>query len=532
MSNMTLHNLSKNPITDFHLFIQKGGYLLILLFITILLFGCGGGDTTLLGSTNTPMVGLEPDSNVDIPTGSDSNDNGTVVASLEMVTPSDQAVGVSQATSIVINTNIDLNETSVNSNNVQLIGPGGNPITINILYNNRVITIDPINPLQNSTAYAVTISRNLTDMNGNSLPSDFNWSFTTTFGDLPPEFAAWESNMVTWGKHWGEFQNPDGGVRWAVRFDNAYYDMLWNLYQIKEYSGQNSVWDQYIEYAKSSYRDEFYRPDNYHSNGYYRFPHGLLTDYLAGGDTTIQDIRMIRDNMAFSLVVEYDENGDYPGQSQRMSREMSYALQANVCAEKAGEPRMTDRISHFIPWMENHLYEWKSGNFSDSAFFQPFMFGLTAHALIEFYEWEVENGRDPHAYWPKTHWNTIPEALADFAEWMYNTSVVRAGPYAGQRMWVANYGGQGNGAFRYADREYEEGAGTIYPGLNLLITPVYAWVYKQTGDTTYREIADIIFAAGVRQFNGDWSGKAFNQNYRWSFKYVDWRREGDQLWLQ
>ena len=362
-----------------------------------------------------------------------------------------------------------------------------------------------------------------------------NSSKSNNFGkiiDFPykRELEDWKYDMIKWGNHWGNFLDAKAN-RWEVRFINSYYDSIWIFYQISEYSGKKEPWNDYIHNAKITYRDEYYRANNYRVPGYRRFPHGLLIDYLSGGDTTIEDIKLIRDNPAFSMISEFKNKG-YPGQSQRMSREMAYALQANVCAEKAGEPRMTDRISHFIPWMENHLYEWKSGNFTDSAFFQPFMFGLTAHALIEFYEWEVENGRDPHAYWPKTHWNTIPEALADFAEWMYNTSVVRAGPHAGQRMWVANYGGQGNGAFRYADREYEEGAGTIYPGLNLLITPVYAWVYKQTGDTTYREIADIMFAAGVRQFNGDWSGKAFNQNYRWSFKYVDWRREGDQLWLQ
>jgi len=495
--------------------------LLFILTIAVPAFtlsGCMGGNNSSADSISS--VDLDP-----------GNDQG-LDASLEMTVPLDQSVGVSRSINIVIGSTVALDQSTLTSSNVQLLGPNGQSIPTDVSYDNSTVTISPVSILEEASGYSVVITADVMDMSGNTLAAEYSWSFTTASGSLPPEFSKWESDMVAWGGYWGEFQDPNGPNGWNTRFVNAYYDILWNLYQIKEYTGQSEPWDTYIEYAKSSYRDEFYRPDNYNSNGYYRFPHGLLKDYMSGGDTTLQDIRMIRDNMAFSLVVEFDENGAYPGQSQRMSREMSYALQANVCAEKAGEPRLSDRISHFIPWMENHMYEWKSANFSDDAFFQPFMFALTAHALIEFYEWEIENGRDPHVYWPTTHWNTIPEALADFATWMFNESVVREGPYQGERMWVANYGGQGNGAFRYADREYEEGAGVIYPGLNLLISPVYAWLYNHTGDTNYREIGDVIFGSGLRQDSGvDWSGKAFDQNYRWSIKFVDWRREGDQKWL-
>jgi hypothetical protein len=55
--------------------------------------------------------------------------------------------------------------------------------------------------------------------------------------------------------------------------------------------------------------------------------------------------------------------------------------------------------------------------------------------------------------------------------------------------------------------------------LNLLIAPMYAWLYKQTGNALYRERGDSIFKFGARQA---WlgSGKQFNQNYRSTFNYV------------
>ena len=62
----------------------------------------------------------------------------------------------------------------------------------------------------------------------------------------------------------------------------------------------------------------------------------------------------------------------------------------------------------------------------------------------------------------------------------------------------------------------------VAPDLNLLIAPAYAWLYRQTGDTAYRERGDQIFEGGVKYgFIG--SGKHFNQHYRWSVEYIKWR---------
>ena len=66
-----------------------------------------------------------------------------------------------------------------------------------------------------------------------------------------------------------------------------------------------------------------------------------------------------------------------------------------------------------------------------------------------------------------------------------------------------------------------------YRNLNLLIAPVYAWLYMRTADTIYRDRGDKVFAGGVKKawLHGD---KQFKQNYHWSFDYVKWRKEADQ----
>ncbi len=61
------------------------------------------------------------------------------------------------------------------------------------------------------------------------------------------------------------------------------------------------------------------------------------------------------------------------------------------------------------------------------------------------------------------------------------------------------------------------------PDLNLLIVPLFGWVYQHTGDITYRNEGDAIFNSGVSgAFLGD--GKHFSQNYRWSGQYITWRQ--------
>jgi hypothetical protein len=60
------------------------------------------------------------------------------------------------------------------------------------------------------------------------------------------------------------------------------------------------------------------------------------------------------------------------------------------------------------------------------------------------------------------------------------------------------------------------------PDLNMIILPVWGWIYKQTGDDTYITQGDQIFEGGV---NFAWldQGKQFVENYRWSMDYLEWR---------
>jgi hypothetical protein len=92
------------------------------------------------------------------------------------------------------------------------------------------------------------------------------------------------------------------------------------------------------------------------------------------------------------------------------------------------------------------------------------------------------------------------------ADWMWD------------HMWVS-----GIDTFKYTDKKMSHGGDDPASDLNLLVVPLYGWLYEMTGDDKYRERGDRIFAAGI--LGGYLNDpKHFNQNYRWSFDYVKWRQ--------
>lgn len=221
---------------------------------------------------------------------------------------------------------------------------------------------------------------------------------------------------------------------------------------------------------------------------------------------------------------------------------MAYALQTNVVAEKAGEPRVIEnnepRVARFIEWMEIHFHQWKIGGHRTQDFecdpslfrFAPFMAGLSLNALMEFYDWEVQNGRDPEEYWQSQHWPTMIDMFDDFLVWMDSQSVVRQGPSTGMRMWIQETSTYG--VYRYEDRNGSDVKGWE---LGNLIAPAFAWLalhHSKSSDPNDRAFAAQLLAAGDANFEGTVShawiqggGKFFNQVYRVSFNFIDWRAQ-------
>jgi len=361
----------------------------------------------------------------------------------------------------------------------------------------------------------------------------------TICGDRSPDgIEHWERQMVERGRYWGQYLGPESAATQKQKLVNEFYDSANSFYLISDYLGEREPWLTYAESAVRVYRDGYLIPIGWKAAGWRRSSQGLYQNYLRGGDVTVQQLVALRDKPAFSNIRE----GRNQGGAEHRSRAIALAVQSHVHAERAGAERKLEngisQLSVFVKWMGSHLYEWRSGDYRGTSRdarprFAPFMFGMTAHALIEFYEWELERGEDPNRYWltdypmdygqgvsegaPKIEWLSIPEALADVATW----AVQSASHDGGEPMW----GRQNRGDYAFLYQSIGEPRPAY--GLNLMIAHVYGWLWKETGDPMYRKVGDRLFTGGALN-GGTSTGKHFNQQYRMAFDYLKWRAEGDR----
>jgi hypothetical protein len=311
----------------------------------------------------------------------------------------------------------------------------------------------------------------------------------------------WEANMVKYGRQHGELMLSYDAMTGAeadafsdTKLGSTYYDAEHVFYQIAEYTGDQS-WLQYADLAEKFYRDEFVTPLKGQVPGYWNFTSGLLTDYLRTGD-----------QQSKSALLSIAQNGSYARDNTPLewtasavyARDVSYAVISYTNAEILGEP-VRERKGELINQLLDYIDQWfvrynvpPGGEPHPVDYLKPFFVGLDMHALIYSYE----HSPDPR----------IPEAISIALEGLWN----RAWMPDQQAFWYSN-GDAGNVP-----------AYTPAPDLNLLIAPAYAWMYQHTGDVTYRDRGDQIFAGGVAQAYLD-GAKQFNQNYQWSFDYVAWR---------
>lgn len=318
----------------------------------------------------------------------------------------------------------------------------------------------------------------------------------------PPKLDEWESKMTKYGHDNGQYIQSDDSTK--SRRKATYYDGQRVYMQIAEYMGERQPWTGYAETAGNLYRGYVDSEDG-NISGYWRFSHGSYMDYALNGDESAHGyMKVLRDEPSFSDPTRSIADG---WDQEIRCREIAYALQSQMVAEKAGEPRQQEKVERFVELALGHVEIWLTGNYishdTDNQWIQAFMAGLTASALIEYYERSVELG-DPD--------ERIRPAIRKLADWLW------------KEMWVANAEGTNYGAFEY--RQYPDGSDTDPKGdLNMLIVPMYGWLYKETGDSRHLDRGDKVFEGGVELA---WlgGGKQFNQNYRDSFDYLRWRQEG------
>ena len=326
-----------------------------------------------------------------------------------------------------------------------------------------------------------------------------------------PGLPQWESQMVSFGKlHCTTLSTATdqyGNVQSYDQLLNAtYYDATLVYLQIAKYTNDAS-WQACANSAKNVYRDRYVLGNNGQVPGYWNFTNGLTLDSQVNVDVTSKNAAILLSQNAMYAgtwtPLEYTASAD-------RARELAYTIRAYLNAEKLGVPRrarladlVNQELGHIDQWFVTKLYRQPVSSpafYADGLYYiQPFMVGLTMEGLIMYHEATGDARVMP----------SVKVAL----DWLW----VNAWVSADQAFWYENMVSDPSVSF-------PQRAGA--PDLNLLIAPAYAWYYKMTGDTVYRDRGDQIFEGGVKGAYL-WGAKQFNQNYSYGFEYVSRRRAGD-----
>lgn len=285
--------------------------------------------------------------------------------------------------------------------------------------------------------------------------------------------AKWEADMITYGKSHCVVSEMSlwEGFAWFYDGERVYY-------QIADYTG-DPYWNTCAGMEEGVYRP-FVISLNGNVQGWRVFPHGLAMDFERNADT------LSRDAAVMLYTGGYAKNQQLTGHVDwYASREVAYALDAAVVRERLGYARESE-FQDMAEIVLGHFDQWFVSNTAD--YVQPFMVALSAEALIGYYELTADD--------------RVPPLLKLAADQLWANS------------WDAT-----SRSFLY---ENGDGTTSAAPDLNLLIAPLYGWLYHKTADVSYRTNGDAIFTGGV---DGAWlaGGKQFSQNYRWSFAYLTWR---------
>jgi hypothetical protein len=316
-----------------------------------------------------------------------------------------------------------------------------------------------------------------------------------------PELARWKTQMVSYGQK-ACLQYANTALTDDERLGATYYDATRVYEQIADYTG-DAVWDDCAAKAKAIYRGYVLR-NNGSVPGYWNFTSGFRMDWERNSDAlSKQAAILLSQNAAFCTDITPLEWTASP----QVSREVAYCILSYLDAEDLGAPRRA-RLTTLADQALGHIDQWFVSKTSRAPntfplvpqaagqyYIQPFMVGLTMQALIR--------------HWDVTHDPRVQPAVKKALDWLW----ARAWVATDRAFWYENWAPDGNQAF-----PPKPGA----PDLNLLIAPAFAWMYHQSGDTTYRDRGDQVFSGGVTGAYLAY-GKQFDQNYMWSFDYVKWR---------
>lgn len=285
---------------------------------------------------------------------------------------------------------------------------------------------------------------------------------------------------------------------------HIYYDMSSVMWDISDYltTQGNALASQFATYAQQAddvYINKYLVPAGYFAQGFRNFPVGFQKSWLKTANLSKKSAAI---QLSTSAAYARETTPAADMLSAARAREVAYALYSWLVAEELGEsPRA--RKAEYLELLLGHFDQW----FTKRTYVPivTFMVALASRTLIKY--WEKQGGLNGGD-------SRIVPALENAWEEIWNT------------MWVAS-----SGAFQYQSVQDDFGNTNPSVDLNLLIVPVYGFLWYVTGAKKWQERGNTIFGAGVTFFDdfgfqksGAYinDGKQFCQQYYWTKQYIQW----------
>jgi hypothetical protein len=315
---------------------------------------------------------------------------------------------------------------------------------------------------------------------------------STQAATMGPAFARYEQNFVRMGDHhW-----KTGGELWS---GSNYYDRALIYFSSWVRTANPEYFRRAVRLALN-YRTKYLEHHQYATSPHWSQMEGLEQHYLLTGDE--------RSRFAIARVAE--QMVGYPLADTLRTRWMESRIQARVLQ------------AWFLAWR----LDAKGPKQLDLA--QRLDRGIPRVLSVQ--------RPDGSIGWPATcgqSLNYMQGLLNDVLirihdEYRADTAIVSFVQRSGDFLWNSQWLPQRQ-SFRYLSGRCAKnsqgediGGPSASPDLNMLFVTTFGWLYQQTGDVTYRDRGDQIFAGGVRGAYLQGS-KQFNEHYTSSLRYLAMR---------
>lgn len=339
-----------------------------------------------------------------------------------------------------------------------------------------------------------------------------------------PQKDIWWATLLEWADYVDDFivaQGLGSGSALAAH----YYDGELSAYRLIDHFGTNvileslrsnmwTVWSSWLNTLTPAGS----------TTGFRLFSHGFLRDIQANNAQKTQSLVDLNNLLANASYMNTGSCAPAVSTGDGEAREAAYCLTVFMEAAQAGitldSTQIARRQVHF-EWCIDHHNQWF--NSRTAPYVSCFYVGLNARALIKYYNEVAEDSRilpllktAADALWAEAWKSTT-------GPWTYANSFLYR---------IINTPGPDGGYYDSTVDPFTQ------PDLNMLICPLYGWLWYMTGDQKWRTRGDAIFQGGIPVYDGSGfhqsgsylgtrsatnpSGKQYNQQLTWGPEYITW----------